>query len=151
MVKEFLKRSIRNAFDEIVKLPNTSGVYYFYENDRLLYVGKAKNLKSRVRDHRKCNNWIREAQYYSKLLQLDLSAESRKLLDKQIGEFRFKTMTGINPVVMDEIFHKVTRIDFEEVPHELTATREEELIYKLKPPYNHQTESDEYYTLRDGE
>lgn len=38
--------------DKIKNLPNTSGVYqYFDKNGKLLYVGKAKNLKNRVKSY----------------------------------------------------------------------------------------------------
>lgn len=37
---------------EVDKLPNTVGVYYFYDaNDALLYVGKSVNIKARVLSH----------------------------------------------------------------------------------------------------
>jgi|APSaa5957512535_1039671.scaffolds.fasta_scaffold11705_7 excinuclease UvrABC nuclease subunit len=28
-----------------------SGIYYFYENKKLLYIGKAKNLRNRIKAH----------------------------------------------------------------------------------------------------
>lgn len=38
--------------EEVNKLPDSPGVYYFYnENNRLLYVGKSINLKTRVLSH----------------------------------------------------------------------------------------------------
>lgn len=36
---------------QIKELPNTSGVYRYYNNNTLLYVGKAKNLKKRVKSY----------------------------------------------------------------------------------------------------
>lgn len=37
---------------EIEKLPNTPGVYYFYDsNDKLLYIGKSVNIRNRVLSH----------------------------------------------------------------------------------------------------
>ena len=34
------------------KLPNQSGVYHYFDSEgRLLYVGKAKNLKNRVKSY----------------------------------------------------------------------------------------------------
>ena len=67
---DYSKRSINNTFDEIVSLPRTSGLYYFYDDlGKLLYVGRAKILKSRIIDHRKCNNLERESKFYSDLLK----------------------------------------------------------------------------------
>jgi len=38
--------------EELERIPNTSGLYYFYDqNDKLLYIGKAKNLHLRISDH----------------------------------------------------------------------------------------------------
>lgn len=35
----------------IDNLPNTSGVYYFYSDDALLYIGKSINIRNRVKSH----------------------------------------------------------------------------------------------------
>ncbi|MGI0083044.1 MAG: hypothetical protein ACREAG_07075 [Nitrosopumilaceae archaeon] len=45
------------------------------------------------------------------------------------------------------IFHRVKRIEIEEMPHELTKERESNLIQSLKPPLNSQTASDEYFMI----
>lgn len=45
-----------NINDELKKLPKCSGVYLMYdENDTIIYVGKAKNLNSRVRSYFRTN------------------------------------------------------------------------------------------------
>ena len=39
----------KEIFNKKIELPEDSGIYQFYdENEKLLYVGKAKNLKNRV-------------------------------------------------------------------------------------------------------
>ncbi len=41
-----------NLTEDLKKIPNSSGVYqYFDEFDKLLYIGKAKNLKNRVKSY----------------------------------------------------------------------------------------------------
>lgn len=46
-----------NIDDELSKIPNLSGVYLMYDKDDIvIYVGKAKNLKNRVRQYFKSNN-----------------------------------------------------------------------------------------------
>lgn len=48
---------------EFEKLPNTPGVYYFYnQKGKVVYVGKAKNLKKRVRSHFTGNNANKQRQ-----------------------------------------------------------------------------------------
>ena len=53
--KQLLKRASLPPLldpDEINKIPNTSGVYYFYsQQGELLYVGKSVNLRNRVLSH----------------------------------------------------------------------------------------------------
>ncbi|RFM29012.1 exonuclease domain-containing protein [Deminuibacter soli] len=59
MIREFLKKEAReqilppNLPKELIKeLPYTPGVYYFHnEKGKVIYVGKAKNLKKRVISH----------------------------------------------------------------------------------------------------
>jgi len=41
-----------NLKQKIENLPDTAGVYFFKDiNERVIYVGKAKNLKKRVKNH----------------------------------------------------------------------------------------------------
>jgi excinuclease ABC subunit C len=37
--------------NSIEKLPKTSGVYLFYEKNKIIYIGKAINIKNRVKNH----------------------------------------------------------------------------------------------------
>ena len=37
--------------DKINNLPKTSGVYSFYDKKELVYIGKAINIQSRVKNH----------------------------------------------------------------------------------------------------
>ena len=58
-ITEFIKRGSREQFlppnlpkEEIDKLPYTPGVYYFHnQSGKVMYVGKAKNIKWRVKSH----------------------------------------------------------------------------------------------------
>jgi DNA polymerase-3 subunit epsilon len=58
-VRQFLNRNSKEQLlpanlkrEEFDKIPNTPGVYYFYnQKGKVLYVGKAKNLKKRVSSH----------------------------------------------------------------------------------------------------
>ena len=145
---DFPKKSFNNTSEDLRKIPRTSGVYYFYDkDDNIYYVGKAKILRSRVWDHRNNNDRVREAKFFRNMLQINLLPESKQKLEEAIKEFEFRGMSMINPIAVDWVFDKVTRIDIEEMPHELTDGREIDMILELKPLYNSETGSDEYYEL----
>ena len=148
MLTDFPKRSFKNTSEDLRKIPRTSGVYYFYDkDDNIYYVGKAKILRSRIWGHRDNNDRLKEAKFFRNMLQTNLSPESKQKLDKAIREFEFRGMSMIKSVAVDWVFDKVTRIDIEEMPHELTEKREIDMIWKLTPLYNYETGSDEYYEL----
>ncbi|EEH00732.1 excinuclease ABC, C subunit [Borreliella finlandensis] len=47
-----MKESLTNLFEKVIKLPTTSGCYKMLnENKKILYIGKAKNLRSRVKSY----------------------------------------------------------------------------------------------------
>ncbi|RYG36890.1 MAG: DNA polymerase III subunit epsilon, partial [Chitinophagaceae bacterium] len=58
-VQQFLKKGSKEQYlpqflpkEEIEKLPYTPGVYYFHDQKgKIIYVGKARNIKYRVRSH----------------------------------------------------------------------------------------------------
>lgn len=55
MFKTFL-----NTPEQLPLIPRTSGLYYFYEGTKLLYIGRANNLRARIYQHRtesKRTNW----------------------------------------------------------------------------------------------
>ena len=137
---EFPRKSFKNTKEELEKIPSASGLYYFYDKDDiLLYIGKAKKLKFRIRDHKKCNDKAREGKFYSKMRKMNISLEAREKLEEEIRDFEFRCMGTIHPVTIDFVFHRTSRIEIEEMPHELTAQREEEMICKLKPSFNSET------------
>ncbi|NDB50759.1 MAG: hypothetical protein EB161_01100 [Nitrosopumilaceae archaeon] len=80
-------------------------------------------------------------------MKLDLSVESKEKLDDALRDFQFRCMGTINPVAMDFVFHRTTKIEIEELPHELTERREFEMIQELRPSFNSETACDEYYEL----
>ncbi len=53
--------------EELESLPATSGVYYFYNSSgKTIYVGKAKNIRKRVRNHFSNNKTTRQKQDFLK-------------------------------------------------------------------------------------
>lgn len=146
-------RSFNNDFNDLEKIPQTSGLYYFYdENDRLLYIGKAKNLHSRISEHRKNYDFHREGMFFRKIIiSKGLSGNDQKEWPEELHEtwvdFEVRGLSKASPTVIDYIINKIKRIEIEEMSHEFTKSKEKEMILKLKPPFNHQTASDEYYRL----
>ena len=144
----FPKNSFKNNTEELNKIPSTSGIYYFYDKDEnLLYIGKAKKLKFRVRDHKKCNNRAREGGFLSKMWNENLPKESKEKLTEAIEDFRFRCLGTLSPVTVDFVFHRTTRIEIEEMSYDLTKEYEEKMIFELKPLFNSQTACEEYYEL----
>ena len=59
-------KQCNNLLNKIQSLPSSSGVYqYFDKNNRLLYVGKAKNLKNRVKSYFKFTPTLSPANHLS--------------------------------------------------------------------------------------
>lgn len=55
---DYIRMAIRESYlppnmsiQDILAIPEEEGVYYFYNKETLLYVGKSKNLKSRISQH----------------------------------------------------------------------------------------------------
>lgn len=150
------RKSFRNAYDSVLQISNSSGLYFCYDkDDNLLYIGKAKLLKNRIKEHRENNLLDREGRFYLKI-QESKGYTSRnewpKVLDDAFRDFESRYLFHLqSPLVIDRIFHRVNRIEIEEMPHELTKEREKNLIKDLKPPFNSQTTSDEYYQIQAGD
>lgn len=98
------------AIKKVDRIPKTAGVYSFWNKKELLYIGKATNLKDRVKTH-----------FHSAFASsLSLRASARQTA------FR------------DTLFiHKVTRIGYIETQSEIDALLlESKLIKKYQPKYN---------------
>ncbi len=47
-----MKENLTSLFEKVIKLPTTSGCYKMLnENKKILYIGKAKNLRSRIKSY----------------------------------------------------------------------------------------------------
>ena len=135
----------KNTREDIKKIPRSSGLYYFYdENDNLLYVGKAKILRSRIGTHRYHNDKLNEVRYYRKM-GLTKTEDQKKILERNFHSIIWQR--GDEPLVIDFIFHRTKRIEIKEMSYELIKSKEKEEILRLKPPFNHETESEEYWTI----
>ncbi len=147
-----VRKSFLNTKEENEKLPYTSGLYFFYdENDNLLYLGKSKKLKSRIIEHRRNNLMDREGKFYLRIQRnkgYTNPDEWHEDLKTAFKDFRMRYLFhNQSPLVIDAIFHRVKKIVIEEMPHEMTKQKEKELIETLKPTFNSQTASDEYYSI----
>lgn len=126
--------------NQLNEIPKTSGLYYFFENDKLLYVGKAKKLRWRVKQHDKNNEWLAKftnilsAKIFPLLEKNDVTALLK--YEKVIESCRLHCMPAQR---IDLAFKRITKIEIEEIPYELTKQYEKEKIQKLQPPLNHET------------
>jgi len=148
-------KSYKNDFDELKKIPRTSGIYYFYdENDNSLYIGKANILHSRIFAHFHEHSLFRQMGFFVKMIESKgFSIKDKENLPKEllnIWDDLCEKCWSSSPIVIDWVFDKVKRIEIEEMPKELTESKENELIYEFQPTYNSETHSEEYYKLKYG-
>ncbi|MFH1424007.1 MAG: UvrB/UvrC motif-containing protein [Candidatus Nealsonbacteria bacterium] len=68
--------------DNILKLPETAGVYCFKKGAKLLYIGKAINIKSRVRQHHDLINLSGQAGYIKTGSEIEALILEAKLIKK---------------------------------------------------------------------
>ncbi len=67
--------------EKIKALPEETGVYYFYdENDRLIYVGKSKNIHQRVLSHLSNNSSQRKIEMRDRIAQIDYELTGSELI-----------------------------------------------------------------------
>jgi len=146
-------KSYKNDFEELKKITQTSGLYYFYdENDDILYIGKANVLRSRVLAHYHNHSLYREMGFFVKILNSKgLSIKDKEKLPRELLDIwdNFKDREFSNPkmIVIDFNLNRVKRIDIEEMPKELTESKEKEMIQKFQPPFNYETATDEYFEI----
>jgi len=151
-----MNKSFKINHEEFEKLPKTSGLYYFYDkNDEILYIGKAKSLKSRITDHQWNYYFHKEGMFYrkyliSKGLLGSLREEKSKELQKVLDDFEIRSWSMPHMIVFDMIFDRTIRVETEEMEHKLTKAKEKEMILKFKPPFNYQTASDEYFQVQEN-
>ena len=145
-------QSFVNNLPELKRIPKTSGLYYFYNGDnKLQYIGKAKNLNQRVIAHQKLNVLHHEGLNLKKQMPKGYEYDKDRWEDdllKKWKEFEFKMMNK-QMLVIDFVFHKITRIIIEEIPYDLIKSKEKEMIQKLEPPLNSEIASDEYERLKE--
>jgi len=145
------KESFQNTYDDLEKIPKTSGLYYFYDGDeRLLYIGKAGagRLRNRVGEHRSHNDFLRKIEYYQRI-KMSKNYEPNKNFERNLYQsLRYLGRTMPYPLAIDQVFHRTKRIEIEEIPVELIKSREKEMILKLKPLFNRETACDEYYSIQ---
>lgn len=56
-LREVILRMREYSLKELDLIPKISGLYYLFEEDRLLYIGKAHNIRFRLKQHRVANFW----------------------------------------------------------------------------------------------
>jgi len=148
-----VNKSYKNEFEELKKIPKTSGIYYFYdEDDIVIYVGKASSLYARALAHFKNHSIDREIGFFIKnISSKGYSIHEEEKLPKELLDNwkRLKERgNSSTALVIDVVFDKVKRIEIEEMPEELTKSKEKEMIEKFQPIYNAETNSLDYNDIR---
>lgn len=115
--------------DRINQLPRTSGVYIFKKGREFLYIGKAKNLKERVRGHKELLSLATKLGY----IKTDSEIEALILEAKLIKQYQPK----YNVFWRDDknyFYVGITKEDFPRVfiTHQIKL---KPITYNLKPEY----------------
>jgi len=147
-----MNKSFQNNREEIDRIPRTSGIYYFYdENNVIIYIGKANNLYSRTLAHFTNHSIDRQMRFFVKMIESKgFSIMEEEKLPKELLDIwkRLKERgNSSNALVVDLVFDKVKKITIEEMPKEETESKEKELIDEFQPIYNSESNSEEYYKL----
>ena len=111
-----IRKSFNNNQIDLNKIPDTSGLYYFLENGKLLYVGKAKKLKWRIQEQRKANEYTSQFINFlhTKIFPILENNDIQTLLKHQ-KKIDFCIMIISGQQRIDLAFHRVTRIEIEEM------------------------------------
>lgn len=124
-------------------LPKTSGLYYFYDNIQLLYIGKAAKLKYRIKEHYKNSVFLESYIKFlnDKLIPSYEAKESEKFIKNQ----QYVTMITseiISSQWIDLLFNKVNLIKTELFPIKGLTKNELSRIIELKPLLNRETRTE---------
>lgn len=117
---------------DIDKIPHLPGVYYFYQDDILLYIGKSLNLKNRIKHHQKTGEIIKP---YVKFI------ENNDIETLQQNELLFykSHINIIDAQKIHIVFDSITQIKIELLDKSLINEFEKKEIKTLKPKCNNET------------
>ncbi len=69
------------SVEKIHNLPDETGVYYFYnDNNELVYIGKSKNIKTRVMSHFRNNNTKKAIEMRNEIANIDYELTGSELI-----------------------------------------------------------------------
>jgi len=141
--------SFEHVYRNYSKLPQASGVYFFYNYDNeLLYVGRAKNFRNRINQHCTMNSVKRKYDFnFASLYSEFVPKEAKIVIEKCIKTMNCWSYSQQPLQSIDAVFHTVNVIKFQPMSHEISKIEEKELIAKLKPTYNFESNSTEYYSI----
>src|SRR3989344_7511213 len=124
-LKNLPKKSVSKK--EIAKAPENSGIYVFWQGNKPLYIGKAVNLRNRLRSYLgkevfgKTSEMLKNADYFS-YLRVSSELESLLLEAKLIRSLK----PPYNSALKDDKNPLYLRITDDEFPQVLTARRIED-------------------------
>jgi integrase len=112
------------------EIPDLPGIYYLYEEENLMYIGKSIHLKTRIDNHRASNKTIIE---YMDLVE---SKSNEELID--ITDFLLiqNINAALNSQRIDLVFDRVTEIKHKLIDKDNLDSFELKEIEKHKPLFN---------------
>lgn len=134
-------------------LPESPGIYFFSGGGRLLYIGKAVNIRRRVQQHLSVASYIDPPEDI-----MDMVSKAKKLKPPVIDQMDLPTIQAIRDFfhfvtsrqMIDMFFERVDDVAFREIGagEEELLKEERRLILEMKPPMNSDTLSEEYASFR---
>lgn len=114
---------------EIQNIPHSPGIYYFYDHDKLLYIGKSVNLRNRIRHHQIMNYWLIQHIEF-------ITWHNIQSLLNNYNMFYRAWITIVDAQKIQLVFDKITRIEIKLIPKDDLEIFEITEIKKLKPLCN---------------
>ena len=121
-------QSVNYCTINIDSLPERPGVYFLYENDNLLYIGRSSDIKTRIKNHVSVNkniNHHREPSHIDYVIHRVTKVEVHEYNNDDLPWIELFYICKLKPILNSE-----TRTYYQELDQYLNAKTQSEFGYK---------------------
>jgi len=123
---------------ELNVIPDTSGIYFFYGKDgKILYIGKARNLRNRISSHVKSH-----VNFQNLLSEMNGLAGMK---DEDVWTLKWKIQSVFVSQPIDVVFGNISEIRYKLVEKRNLKQTEEEYVKNMSPPFNFSSDTKIYF------